>query len=75
MFQVPRKDTNNVYQEDLYPPTLSGEPGLKAKEWFKGKDADPPLINLKPKGAVSIYEVDPGKKGKIFARWIELLQL
>eukprot|EP00029_Vermamoeba_vermiformis_P006416 TRINITY_DN2510_c0_g1_i1.p1 TRINITY_DN2510_c0_g1~~TRINITY_DN2510_c0_g1_i1.p1 ORF type:complete len:662 (-),score=198.83 TRINITY_DN2510_c0_g1_i1:36-2021(-) len=65
MFQVPRRDTNNnVFQEDIYPPTLSGEPGLSAKEWFKGKNADPPLISLKPEGSVSIYEVDPGKKDR-----------
>jgi hypothetical protein len=65
MFQVPRRDTNNkVFQEDLYPPTLSGEPGLSAKEWLKGKNADPLMISLKPEGSVSIYEVDPGKKGR-----------
>lgn len=66
MFQVPRRDTSNkVFQEDIYPPTLSGEPGLSAKEWLNGKNADPPLISLKPEGSVSIYEVDPGKKGKL----------
>jgi len=73
MFQVPRRDTNNnVFQEDIYPPTFSGEPGLRAKQWFKGKDSDPQLINLKPEGSVSIYDVDPGKKGKMMVHYFLL---
>jgi coronin-1B/1C/6 len=32
----------------LYPPTFSGEPSLKADEWFGGKTADPKQTSLAP---------------------------
>jgi coronin-1B/1C/6 len=34
-FFVPRK--SDIFQDDLYPPTFSGEPTLTAREWFDGK--------------------------------------
>jgi hypothetical protein len=45
-FTVPRK--GDIFQDDLYPPTFSGEPSLKADEWFAGKNADPKLTSLAP---------------------------
>jgi WD40 repeat protein len=45
-FSVPRK--SDIFQEDLYPPTFSGEPALSAKEWNAGKNGEPKLIQLKP---------------------------
>lgn len=40
---VPRK--SELYQEDLYPDTFSGEPSLTADEWFtEGKSAGPILV-------------------------------
>jgi len=42
---VPRK--SELFQDDLYPDTVSDVPALSADEWFSGKDADPILISLK----------------------------
>jgi hypothetical protein len=45
-FSVPRK--SDIFQEDLYPPTFSGEPTLSCEEWSSGKNGEPKLIQLKP---------------------------
>jgi coronin-1B/1C/6 len=45
-FTVPRK--SDIFQDDLYPPTFSGEPSLDANEWSSGKNGEPKLINLGP---------------------------
>jgi len=42
---VPRK--SELFQEDLYPDTLSDEPAITAEEWIGGKDADPITVSLK----------------------------
>uniref|UniRef100_U5ETW4 Coronin n=1 Tax=Corethrella appendiculata TaxID=1370023 RepID=U5ETW4_9DIPT len=42
---VPRK--SELFQEDLYPDTLSDEASISAEEWMSGTDADPQLISLK----------------------------
>lgn len=42
---VPRR--SELFQEDLYPDTLSDEPGTTAEEWFAGQDAEPILVSLK----------------------------
>jgi coronin-1B/1C/6 len=44
-FTVPRK--SELFQEDLYPDTLSDEAAISAEEWIGGTDADPCLISLK----------------------------
>lgn len=44
-FTVPRK--SELFQEDLYPDTLSDEAAITAEDWFGGQDADPMLISLK----------------------------
>jgi len=45
-FNVPRK--SDIFQDDLYPPTFSGEPSLSSAEWFSGKTAEPKLVSLSP---------------------------
>jgi len=45
-FVVPRK--SDIFQDDLYPPTFSGEPTLTAAEWSSGKNAEPKLVQLGP---------------------------
>jgi len=45
-FSVPRK--SDIFQEDLYPPTFSGEPTLSCEEWSAGKNGEPKLTQLKP---------------------------
>ncbi|XP_055850444.1 coronin-1C-A isoform X2 [Episyrphus balteatus] len=42
---VPRK--SDLFQEDLYPDTLSDDAALTAEEWVAGQDADPVVISLK----------------------------
>ncbi|XP_037914141.1 coronin-6 isoform X1 [Hermetia illucens] len=42
---VPRK--SDLFQEDLYPDTLSDEPAQTAEEWMSGNDVDPILVSLK----------------------------
>uniref|UniRef100_A0A1L8E5K7 Coronin n=1 Tax=Nyssomyia neivai TaxID=330878 RepID=A0A1L8E5K7_9DIPT len=42
---VPRM--SELFQEDLYPDTISDEPAITAEEWSAGKDADPTLVSLK----------------------------
>jgi len=45
-FTVPRK--SDIFQDDLYPPTFSGEPSLTADAWAKGSDAEPKMCSLGP---------------------------
>jgi len=45
-FQVPRK--SDIFQDDIFPDTFSGEPALTADEWFSGKNADPKTMSLAP---------------------------
>jgi len=45
-FTVPRK--SDVFQDDLYPPTFSGEPTLTCDEWAKGKNGEPKMMQMKP---------------------------
>lgn len=61
---VPRR--SELFQEDLYPDTLSDEAGNTAEDWVGGKDTEPILVSLK----VSFqwtnswqYYVRPGRKG------------
>jgi len=36
------------FQEDLYPPCISGEPSLKAEEWLDGRNAEPKRRSMNP---------------------------
>lgn len=42
---VPRR--SELFQEDLYPDTLSDEASNTAEEWMAGKDTEPILVSLK----------------------------
>lgn len=42
---VPRR--SELFQEDLYPDTLSDESAITAEEWIEGQDAEPILVSLK----------------------------
>lgn len=44
-FTVPRK--SELFQEDLYPDTLSDEAAISADEWINGVNSDPCLFSLK----------------------------
>jgi coronin-1B/1C/6 len=48
-FIVPRR--SEMFQSDIYPPTIGLKPGVTASEWFGGKTAMPPKISLE-----SVYE-------------------
>jgi hypothetical protein len=43
-FVVPRK--SEIFQDDLYPPTFSGEPTLQSGEWFSGQNGEPKKVSL-----------------------------
>lgn len=45
-FFVPRK--SDIFQDDLYPPTFSGEPTLSSKQWFSGTKGEPKTMTLSP---------------------------
>jgi coronin-1B/1C/6 len=48
-FIVPRRA--EVFQDDVYPPAVGSTPGLSSADWFGGKDALPPKIDLE-----SVYD-------------------
>jgi len=43
-FQVPRK--SDVFQDDIYPPTASGEAALTADQFWSGKTENPKKVSL-----------------------------
>lgn len=51
-FTVPRRA--ETFQSDIYPPAIGLKPAMSAKEWFDGKTAIPPKIDLE-----SVYEGNP----------------
>lgn len=57
---VPRK--SELFQEDLYPDTLSDEASLTADEWLAGEEAEPSTMSLKVTGM-------GGVMGKMGVRW------
>jgi len=50
-FIVPRKA--EVFQEDIYPPTVGLKPAMSSGEWFSGKNGMPSKISMQ-----SVYEGD-----------------
>eukprot|EP01137_Pigoraptor_chileana_P021150 Opistho-2@84497 len=61
--QVPRKVTK-LFQEDLYPPAPTGEPGCTNDAWFEGNSAPIPTRSLQPDGVTSVYDVPESEGGK-----------
>eukprot|EP00635_Sarcinochrysidales_sp_CCMP3193_P005425 CAMPEP_0118898172 /NCGR_PEP_ID=MMETSP1166-20130328/5272_1 /TAXON_ID=1104430 /ORGANISM="Chrysoreinhardia sp, Strain CCMP3193" /LENGTH=457 /DNA_ID=CAMNT_0006837267 /DNA_START=122 /DNA_END=1495 /DNA_ORIENTATION=+ len=45
-FVVPRK--SDAFQDDIFPPTFSGEPALTSDEWLAGQNKPQPLKSLDP---------------------------
>jgi hypothetical protein len=45
-FAVPRK--SDIFQDDLYPPTFSGQPALTADAWLKGQNGEIKTCELGP---------------------------
>jgi len=45
-FKVPRKGSEDVFQDDIYPLTPAPEPSAGADEWFAGEDVPRKLISL-----------------------------
>ncbi|CAK1364755.1 unnamed protein product [Cercospora beticola] len=43
-FVVPRRA--ETFQDDIYPPTVGTEPAMSSGEWFQGKSALPPKLNM-----------------------------
>ncbi|KAF2400754.1 actin-binding protein-like protein [Trichodelitschia bisporula] len=48
-FVVPRRA--EMFQSDIYPPTVGLKPGVSSGEWFEGQTSAPPKISLE-----SVYE-------------------
>jgi len=67
-FAVPRK--SDIFQDDLYPPTFSGEPTLDAEDWCNGSNGTPKLCSLAPgfvppktkESSFVVQEVKPQKE-------------
>lgn len=53
--RVPRQRLE-YFQDDVYPPTRSGESVLSAGEWFSGKNAVPKLVSLRPDDMQSLSD-------------------
>ncbi|KAF2215357.1 hypothetical protein CERZMDRAFT_105110 [Cercospora zeae-maydis SCOH1-5] len=43
-FVVPRRA--ETFQDDIYPPTVGTQPAMSSEEWFQGKTALPPKLNM-----------------------------
>lgn len=57
-FIVPRRA--EMFQDDIYPPTTGLKPAMSAAEWFDGKEALPPKIDLGSLyGGEGLKEVSP----------------
>jgi len=69
-FQVPRK--SDMFQDDIYPPTASGEPALTASQWLGGSNANPKTVSLaggfvaKPQAELKVQtvKVEEGPKNE-----------
>eukprot|EP01061_Rhynchopus_euleeides_P032552 TRINITY_DN540_c0_g1_i1.p1 TRINITY_DN540_c0_g1~~TRINITY_DN540_c0_g1_i1.p1 ORF type:complete len:460 (+),score=204.99 TRINITY_DN540_c0_g1_i1:60-1439(+) len=47
-FKLPRKTAATEFQEDLYPPTSAPEPAMSANDFFKGTNAAPKKVDVRP---------------------------
>lgn len=67
-FTVPRK--SELFQDDLYPETVSDIPAMTAEEWLEGKNATPILVSMKD-GHQSCKKPDMKIKKNILAKQIK----
>lgn len=42
----------------------SGKPALNSSEWFSGTNKPPVLLNLRPEGMTSVYEIKEEEGGR-----------
>ena len=47
-FKLPRKTSANEFQEDIYPPSSGPEAALTAADFFKGTNAPPKKVDMRP---------------------------
>ncbi|XP_054462820.1 coronin-7 [Anoplopoma fimbria] len=47
-YQVPRKNSNQEFHEDLYPDTVGTTPAMSAEEWWKGGNKQVEKVSLQP---------------------------
>jgi len=61
-FQVPRK--SEIFQDDIFPDTFSGEYTFTAQEWLSGKNGEPKKTSLAPGFVIKAKTTDfnPEKK-------------
>jgi hypothetical protein len=50
-FTVPRK--SELFQADIYPPTISIEPAISCEDWWSGTNATPKLMDLSVKHKIA----------------------
>ncbi len=62
-FIVPRK--SDAFQDDLFPPTLSGVPALTSDEWAAGEERLPNKMDLNPakRGAAVVNSANGSRSG------------
>eukprot|EP01125_Pyxidicula_operculata_P010594 TRINITY_DN3488_c0_g1_i2.p1 TRINITY_DN3488_c0_g1~~TRINITY_DN3488_c0_g1_i2.p1 ORF type:complete len:1469 (-),score=359.82 TRINITY_DN3488_c0_g1_i2:333-4739(-) len=62
-FTVPRK-SDNLFQEDLYPPVYDGTPDQDISSYLKGDKKQIKKVTLKPQSSKSVYEVSASEGGR-----------
>jgi len=60
----PRKSSQTVFQEDLYPAVPGPQPALFVSDWLDGNNSRPSMISMKPDGLKSVFEVSKEEGGK-----------
>ena len=45
-----------MFQEDLFPPCLAGEPSVTADEWFSGMNKPPKVVAITGDGLGSVQD-------------------
>ena len=49
---------SELFQVDLYPPTLSSTPALTAEDWLSGFNANPVMMSMSKSGCEILVEAD-----------------
>ena len=63
----PRKASNEIFQEDLYPGVPSNKPSLTIPEYLKGETQPIQLVSIKPPQMKSVFDlsIEEGGKSKV----------